>query len=63
MSFPEIIWAESFSQVLSLHGCNNVDSDLVKRLNDEKWHIPDLTLPSTPSSHKQGVEVDPEYLR
>ncbi|KAK3178794.1 hypothetical protein OEA41_000931 [Lepraria neglecta] len=46
---------------LSLHGCYSLDSDLVKKLNDEQWHIEDLTLPSTPSSPKQGVEIDPEY--
>lgn len=48
-------------QSLSLHGCHNIDSELVKKLNKEQWHIPDLTLPSTPSTPKGGVEIDDEY--
>ena len=46
---------------LSLHGCYNIDCELVKKMNEEQWHIGDLTLPSTPSSPQQGVEIDPDY--
>lgn len=63
MNPNKFVWADRFSQTLSLHGCKNIDSDLVKRFNDEQWHLPELTLPSTPKSPKQDVEVDPEYLR
>lgn len=46
---------------LSLHGCYNIDCELVKKMNEEQWHIADLTLPSTPTSPQQGVEIDPAY--
>lgn len=46
---------------LNLHGCYNIDCELVKKMNEEQWHIGDLTLPSTPSSPQQGVEIDPDY--
>ena len=46
---------------LSLHGCYNIDCELVKKMNEEQWHIGDLTLSSTPSSPQEGVEIDPDY--
>ncbi len=50
-----------FIQSLSFHGCYVIDSELMMKLNREEWNIPDLTLPSTPNSPRQGVEIDPEY--
>ena len=41
MSPTEIARTDRYFQTLSLHGCNNLDSNLVKRLNDEQWHIPE----------------------
>ncbi|KAK4695194.1 hypothetical protein P7C71_g2516, partial [Lecanoromycetidae sp. Uapishka_2] len=46
---------------LSFHGCHGIDTELLTKLNEEQWRIPDLTLPSTPSTPKQAVEIDPEY--
>ena len=46
---------------LSFYGCYNIDCELVKKMNEEQWHIGDLSLPSTPSSPQQGVEIDPDY--
>ena len=48
------------SQSLSLHGCR-IESDLVRKLNDEQWHIPNLTLPSTVDGPKEAIGVDDEY--
>ena len=59
----KVVCTDHVSQVLSLHGCENVHSGLMTKLNNEQWHIRDLTLPSTPSSPKRNVEIDPEYLR
>ena len=48
-------------QCLSLYGCCNIDSELVNRLNFERWHIPKFTPPSTPDRQKEGVEIDDIY--
>lgn len=48
-------------QSLSFHGCCGMDADVLLKMNEERWHIPDLTLPSTPSTPTQGVEIDPDY--
>lgn len=48
-------------QSLSFHGCYGIDSGILTKLNQELWHIPDLTLPSTPNTPKQDVDIDPEY--
>ncbi|KAI9825413.1 MAG: hypothetical protein M1832_001143 [Thelocarpon impressellum] len=49
---------------LSLHACTNLDSDVVRRLNKDVWHIPHLAPPHSPESPPSGnggLEVDPMY--
>ncbi|MCJ1400442.1 hypothetical protein MMC11_003647 [Xylographa trunciseda] len=46
---------------LSLHGCHNVDSDIVKKMNAEQWHIKELITPHSADSPPDVVEVDPLY--
>lgn len=46
---------------LSFHGCSNIDSGRVKRMNDVEWHIPTLRLPYDAECSQQVVEVDPAY--
>ena len=48
-------------QSLSLHGCHNVDSDLVRKMNTEQWHIGDLITPHSADSPPDVIEVDPLY--
>ncbi|MCJ1392835.1 hypothetical protein MMC18_005707 [Xylographa bjoerkii] len=46
---------------LSLHGCHNIDSDLVRKMNQEQWHIRELITPHSSDSPPDVVEVDPLY--
>ncbi|MCJ1382782.1 hypothetical protein MMC17_005895 [Xylographa soralifera] len=46
---------------LSLQGCHNIDSDLVRKMNAEQWHIRDLITPHSADSPPDVVEVDPLY--
>ena len=48
-------------QSLSFRGCGHIENETVKRMNEEQWRIPDVTLPSSPDSPVSGLEVDPCY--
>lgn len=49
---------------LSLHGCHNIDTELVKQLNVDSWHIPDLVAPHGTGSPREfvgAIEIDPSF--
>lgn len=46
---------------LSLHGCRNINGDLVKKFNNDRWHIPDIGLPHDLENTEKVLEIDPQY--
>jgi len=63
---PGLSWVEELSSLksLSFKYCVNIEADVVKRLNEELWHIPTVIPPYSPSSpHPRDIplEVDPDY--
>ncbi|MCJ1251863.1 hypothetical protein MMC30_009101 [Trapelia coarctata] len=48
-------------QEISFYKCHNIDSEVMRKLNDEAWHLGEVVYPQSPESPAQEPEVDPLY--